>query len=291
MLKHILVPVNGVAEDAPAMATALLVGRAFNAHITALHARPDIRREIAALTAPDMGLGLTAGIDDMAASLELEADGQEQVSAAAWAAFRDTNGITLADAPGAHGVSGEWRREVGDPADLVAEFGRSADLIVAGRAHENGVTGLDILEAALMDSGRPLLVVPDQAPDRLDGPVVIAWKNTREAAKAVAAAQPFIARASGVVVLTVRESGETDADPSATRLVRALRWHNANVSLRGLPRSGSAPVETLLAATREAGATLLVMGGYGHTRLREAVFGGFTRAVLETAPLPVLMAH
>lgn len=291
MLKHILVPVNGVAEDAAALATALAVARVFDAHITVLHSRPDIRREIAALAAPDMGMGLSAGLDDMAARLELEADGREQVSAKAWAAFRDANGLTMADAPGASGVSGAWQREMGDPADLVAEFGRSADLVVTGRAREDGMVGLDVLEAALMDSGRPLLVAPDQAPPRLDGPVVIAWKNTREAAKAVAAALPFIARASSVVVLTVRESGETDPDPSATRLVRALRWHNPKVTLRTVAVGGAAPVDAMLAATRDVGATLLVMGGYGHTRLREAVFGGFTRAVLETAPLPVLMAH
>lgn len=291
MPKLILLPTHGVAEDAPVYATALVAARLFNSHLIALHTRPDIRQEIAALAAPDMGMGMGAGLDQMAATLEAQADEREQASNRAWSAFRDANGVVIADAPGTPGITGEWRREIGDPADTIGAHGRSADLIVAGKAREDGVVGLDVLEAALMDSGRPLLIAPDTAPSRLDGPLVIAWKDTREAAKAVAAALPFIARASAVIVLTVQESAETTSDPSVGRLVRALRWHNPKVEQKSLPRGSSAPVETLMATVREAGATLVVMGGYGHTRLREAVFGGFTRAVLESASLPVLMAH
>lgn len=289
MPKLILTPTYGVAEDASVLATALAVARLFDGHLIALHARPDIRRAIGAMAAPD--LGMASGLDQMAASLEAQADEREQASSRAWVGFRDANGVTAADAPGTAGVTGEWQREVGDPAEVVGALGRSADLIVAGKAREDGIMGLDVLEAALMDSGRPLLIAPDAAPARLDGPLVVAWKDTRESAKAVAAALPFIARASSVIVLTVRESADAEADPSVGRLVKALRWHNPKVEQKTLPRGSAAPVMTLLAAARDSGATLLVMGGYGHTRLREAVFGGFTRAVLETAPLPVLMAH
>lgn len=291
MPKLILMPTHGVAEDAPVCATALAAARLFDGHLVALHTRPDIRREIAAMAAPDMGMGMGVGLDQMAATLEAQADEREQASSRAWAAFREANGVTIAEAPGTSGVTGEWQREIGDPADVLASFGRSADLIVVGKARDDGVVGLDMLEAALMDSGRPLLIAPDTVPARLDGPLVVAWKDTREAAKAVAAALPFIARASSVIVLTVREDTESEADPSVGRLVKALRWHNPKVEQKTLPSGAGAPVVTLLAAARDAGATLLVMGGYGHTRLREAVFGGFTRAILETTPLPVLMAH
>jgi nucleotide-binding universal stress UspA family protein len=82
-----------------------------------------------------------------------------------------------------------------------------------------------------------------------------------------------------------------DEDKSHLRLLKTLRWHNPNVSIQALLEHSRPPVAVLLDAAEQAGCGLLVMGGYGHTRLREAVFGGFTRAVLEAAPLPVLMAH
>jgi nucleotide-binding universal stress UspA family protein len=135
-----------------------------------------------------------------------------------------------------------------------------------------------------------VLVAPLTAPASVGRVVSIAWKDTREAAGAVSAAQPFIAQAEHVVILTIDEDSEPD-DRSAERLRHVLLWHNPHVTTRRLVREHGSVAETLLAAAQRAGSDLLVMGGYGHTRLREAVFGGFTRHVLEHADLPVLMAH
>src|SRR4029079_4192110 len=110
-------------------------------------------------------------------------------------------------------------------------------------------------------------------------------KTPREAAGAVRAAMPFLKAASQVVVFVVPEGD--DGDKSHLRLARMLRWHNINVTIQSLSGEGQTPVALLLAAAVKANCGLLVMGGYGHTRLPEAVFGGFTRAVLETAALPV----
>lgn len=288
MPKVILVPATGTAEDAAVFATALAAARLFDSHLVALHVRPDVRREIATMASVDMGV--TAGLDTMIADLEAQSETREKAAMQAWTAFRTANNVTLADSPGTPGITGEWRAEVGNEADWLAEHGRTSDLVIAGRGREGGVVAMDVLEAALMDSGKPLIVAPDNAPATLDGPVVVAWKNTRESAKAVAAALPFIRKASKVVILTVPESSDSEPDPSPVRLAAALRWHNS-VEVKTLPSGGGEPVEILMKAARDAKATLLVMGGYGHTRLREAVFGGFTRAVLENAPIPVLMAH
>ena len=288
MPKVILVPATGTAEDAAVFATALAAARLFDSHLVALHVRPDVRREIATMASVDMGV--TAGLDTMIADLEAQSETREKAAMQAWTAFRTANNVTLADSPGTPGITGEWRAEVGNEADWLAEHGRTSDLVIAGRGREGGVVAMDVLEAALMDSGKPLIVAPDNAPATLDGPVVVAWKNTRESAKAVAAALPFIRKASKVVILTVPESSDSEPDPSPVRLAAALRWHNS-VEVKTLPSGGGEPVEILIKAARDAKATLLVMGGYGHTRLREAVFGGFTRAVLENAPIPVLMAH
>ena len=188
------------------------------------------------------------------------------------------------------GVSTEWIGEVGLDTAWIAEHGRTADLIVAGRGRQGSGSAMDVLEAALMDSGRPVLVAPRAVPASVGRTVCIAWKATREAAGAVSAAQPFIAQAERVVILTIDEDNDGD-DGSPKRLQRALRWHNPNVTMHRLVRERGSPAETLLQAAGRAEADLLVMGGYGHTRLREAMFGGFTRHVLERADLPVLMAH
>jgi nucleotide-binding universal stress UspA family protein len=117
--------------------------------------------------------------------------------------------------------------------------------------------------------------------------VAIAWKPTREAARATASALPFLARATEVVVLTVEEEAAAD---EADRLVRNFAWHGLAARAERLPPGPEGAAATLLAAAQQR-ADLLVMGGYGHGRLREWVFGGFTEQVLTDAPLPVLIAH
>lgn len=288
MPKVILLPVSGTAADAVVLDTALATARLFDGHLLALHVRPDVRREIAALAAADVGLA--AGLETALQRMEAEAEARVAAAESAWKAFSAGNHIAVADSPVPAGVSAEWRVETGQEADWVAEYGRTADLIVVGRPRDKGVVALDVVEAALMDTGRPVLLAADSPPRDLTGRVAIAWKNTREAGRAVAAALPLIRRASAVTVYTLSES-KIGPDDSTARLVRGLRWHNPAVNHRALLLENGTAAETMLGAVQQSGAGLLVMGGYGHTRLREAVFGGFTRAILEHAPLPVLMAH
>lgn len=289
MPKLILLPVRGRASDVPAYVTALAAASLFDGHIVALHIRPDVQRDVAALAAADMGMA--TGLEATLTRLENEANVREQAAAAAWRDFAGRNAIILADRPGSPGLSTEFLTETGNEADWVAEHGRLADLVVAGRG-ESG-SGLDVIEAALLDTGKPVLIAAATAPasgPALDGTVAIAWKNSREAAAAVSAALPFIRRARRVVIFTVDE-GVDPPDRSPAHLAHALRWHNDDVVVKLLSKDTRAPAAALLAAAASTGCDLLVMGGYGHARLREAVFGGFTLAVLDDAPLPVLMAH
>jgi len=287
MPKFIVLPCTGGATDAPVFATALAVARQFASHLAFLHVRPDARQQFAALAATE--IGIVSGVGDTMERMELDADRREHAAAAQWRELCQREAIAVRDSPPFDGVSAEWVAEVGTPADWVAEHGRAADLIVAGRAHEGGGTAMDVLEAALMNTRRPVLIAPPAVPASVGRIVTIAWKNTREAAGAVSAALPFIAQAERVIILTIDEDDETN-DRSPERLQRALRWHNPHTLLHRLVRDhGSA--EVLLQAAMQAGSDLLVMGAYSHTRLREAMFGGFTRHVLEHAELPVLMAH
>ena len=170
----------------------------------------------------------------------------------------------------------------------MATYGVAADLVITPRA--TGAEGLAsaTLEAVLLDSGRPILIPAAAAMPAKFERIAIAWKPTPEAVRAVTAAMPFLALAREIVVATVEEAGAGREE--ADRLVRNLRWHGLQATTLSLKPGAEGAAATLLAAIGNR-ADLLVMGGYGHSRLREWVFGGFTQLVLADAPLPVLIAH
>ena len=120
--------------------------------------------------------------------------------------------------------------------------------------------------------------------------VVIAWNATSEAARAVTAAMPFLSIASRIVIMTVAEDETAIEEEGAVRLMTGLHWHGFPVSVRRLDAGAQGAAETLIAAARDE-AAFLVMGGYGHSRLREWIFGGFTQRILREAEVPVLMVH
>jgi len=291
MPKTILLPLLGTDADRAAERAAIAVARAFGAHLTALHVRRDAREDLAAMASADMGMA--TGLDTILSRMEDDIAAREKSAEETWRDTCAAAGLPLAEQASVRtDASQEFVSEMGEATDWVAEYGRTADLVVVGRVKEAELLDLDLMEAALMDTGRPVLIPGTQSVPVLDGTVAIAWKNTREAAGAVAAAMPFIRRAKRVIVFSVEEADASDTvDKSHLRLVRALRWHNANTGSQVLRHESRPAVKVLLDALVREKCDLLVMGGYGHTRLREAVFGGFTRAILETAPLPVLMAH
>jgi nucleotide-binding universal stress UspA family protein len=285
MLKYILVAAPGSVADEAVFATALAAAPAA-AHLVFLHVRMDIT-EMAVAMASGGGTAAQSVLDQ----LDAEARQKEAMVCTAIEAFCHRSGIRLgpAESPAA-GPTAELALEVGSESQFVAEYGRFADLLVVGRGHDQQDAALGVLEAALMDTGRPLLIAPAQTQAALTGTALIAWKDTPEAARAVAGAMPLLEAAERVLIVTVNEDGAAYAEASE-RLVRALRWHNPAVSVRNVVQSGGDAVEALLQTARTEHASLLVMGGYGHSRLRETVFGGFTQRILKAADLPVLMAH
>jgi nucleotide-binding universal stress UspA family protein len=285
MYKQILAPVTGTAGDASVFVTALLVARAFDAHIEFLHARVDVTEVIVAMTA-----GGASAVQSVVDQLESDTKAQEQKAWSAFAEFCAGAGLPPGGGTPGAGISADMVVETGNESQWLTEYGRFADLIVVGRKRDSEEVAMDVLQAAVMDTGSPVLIAPAVAPNVLPGTLVIAWKDTPEAARAVAAAMPFIDRAARVVILSAGE-GEGADDPSAHQLQRWLRWHNAGTSVQLVPLGDRSPVEALLGAAQELGAGLLVMGGYSHSQWREAVFGGVTQEVLRGADLPVLMAH
>lgn len=147
-------------------------------------------------------------------------------------------------------------------------------------------------EGALFRSGRPVLIMPPQWSGQAPGKrIVVAWRAKREAARALADAAPFLAQAEAVKIVTVDaipgDYGEGPGRDIATHLAR----HGLSVELSNLDSSGRAVEGVLLEAADAFQADLIVMGGFGHARLTEFVFGGVTRALMRAAPTPLLMSH
>jgi nucleotide-binding universal stress UspA family protein len=289
MIKTLLVPATGTEADALAYATALSVARTFAAHIHALHVRLDPVEVAVSMSTEGAGGTLLEGI---IASLTRDADEGESKARAGFAEFCSREGLPLVSTLDGNAAkpSAEFHVEMGQETRWMTTFGFNADLAVASR----GVPGDDAvarstLEGLLLETGRPLLIpgaaVP--APDFAER-VAIAWKPTPQAARAVGFAMPFLARAKEIAVLTVEEEDGRRNDTE--RLVRYLAWHGIKSLAERLSPGPDGAGATLLAAASATG-RLLVMGGYGHTRLREWVFGGFTQLVLDEATVPVLMAH
>lgn len=169
------------------------------------------------------------------------------------------------------------------------------DLLVLGqRDPEDALTTdvpRDFVESVVMESGKPALVIPYAGRfDSIGRNVLIAWKPGPECARAVEAALPLLQRAKRVHAVSW---GEDSFGPAETTfgIVRALRWHGVECTARRYPEEPQELGALLLSLAATEGSDLLVMGGYGHHRLRELLLGGTTRTVLRSMTLPVLLAH
>jgi nucleotide-binding universal stress UspA family protein len=190
----------------------------------------------------------------------------------------------------------EWRAEKGprvDPTAAVLEHGRCADLIVAGQTDPDWESSplQDIAELLALGSGRPVLVVPYVGRYPAIGRnVVIAWKPGRESARAVFDSLPILKQAEQVQILAVDETGSGDA--AAAPIVAALARHGIKAAVRTSATAGDISVgDEILSRLADMGADLLVMGAYGHSRMREWAFGGVTRHIAGHMTVPTLFSH
>jgi nucleotide-binding universal stress UspA family protein len=213
------------------------------------------------------------------ATLEREAD--ERLTALT--AIADAKGVKL-----------EARRETATmdhlPA-ILARQGRRADLIVVGPGTDTDESAL--AEAAFMDTGRPALVVPAAWSGTLPPKrALVAWDGSREAARAAGDAVPLLEAAEDVIVLTVdaHRGGARFSDRPGFGLTTYLTRHGAKGRVKQVAASGGI-ADTILGQVAEEKADLLVMGGYGHSRVRELMFGGVTRSILESTACPILVSH
>jgi nucleotide-binding universal stress UspA family protein len=180
--------------------------------------------------------------------------------------------------------------------DEIISHGKSADLIIASATDPAEVSGveLDCIERVLVSAGRPLLVLPRGNEHVLNlERIVVGWNGGREAARAVFDALPLLQAAKSVDVVCVDSKNEERVTPEqpGRRIVATLERHKVKARARTMESGGESAGKALLKHAKEIDAGLIVMGAYGHSRLREFVFGGATRHVLDDMTSPVLMSH
>ena len=188
------------------------------------------------------------------------------------------------------GVSYGWTEADTARDAFVGSYGRVFDLIVFGRpgSYPAG-SSMAAVEAALFESGRPILIAPPTAPGKLGDNIVIAWNRSTETARCVAFAMPLLHEAQKVTVLTV--TGSLAPGPEGEELARSLRRNGIAADAITVEASNKNAGEMILQKSRELGCDLLIKGAYTQSRLRQMIFGGATRYLLDHVTLPMLMAH
>lgn len=291
MIKDILVPVFGVDADGPALAWAHAAAQLFGSHIDCLHVRPGLR-ETALATATVGGAGMVT--QELWDALQSEDQALAARATQAFDVFRRQYDVALCKVSSKQpDVTASLFTIEGERSEQIAIAARTRELIVLNHVEEAFTPSVGQLGQILMGSGRPILLTPPTNPASFANHIAIAWNDSPEAGRAVTAAMPFLAKAKAVTIITVtaNASGEAARQEAAERLAHELKWHGIAPTVVVASAKGKGDTQALIGAVTQAGADLLVMGAYGHSRVMEFVLGGVTRDLLEKTPLPVFLFH
>ncbi len=294
-IQVIFAPLTGRNSDGSVLAAARGTAQRFDAHVDVVSLRADPRNAI-----PYLGEGISGAlVEEFIAQAEAENTEQARKARNAFEEWREAAGFIFAesmnDAAAIRGTdvagpSCSWREILGASDQSAASGGRLADLIIAPRGDfSDTVENENAFETTLLYSGRPLLLAPPTPQEVIGNRIAIAWDGSAEASRAVGAALPFLRLADAVTAITVAEDDKTDAP--VEDLARYLSWHGIQADTRNIDLESRTIGEAILAAVRHETADLLVMGAYSHNRLRELVFGGATRYILDESAMPVFMTH
>jgi nucleotide-binding universal stress UspA family protein len=287
MITNILTYIDGRGSVENAAEAAIQLAIRHNAHVEGLHIRADPRDFI---TNAPVYSGIEA-IEKFSESFDRWAAEIEERATGAFARVRDSHDVAEQEAglratqPTAH-----WTVVSGRADAIVCQRARVADVCVVGRANygrDNSTTS--VIEAALFDSGRPVLIAPPHRPKSVGSDIVIAWNRSAAAARTLNSAIPLFDKAERICLVYV-DTGAKQGPPVGEAAAYVER-HGFTVDVKTLPPHNQGVGSTLLRYAHTQKSSLLVMGAYSHSRLREVILGGVTRHVLENATIPVLMVH
>ncbi len=245
------------------------------AHVIGLY----VRRPFQAPAFSDAG----PAMDSLYRTYENAAKADE---ALATAAFRDFIGGTS--------LSSEWRVTDGLAEEIVAAHARYADLVIVGQSEPDDATTTpsDLAETVVIASERPVLIVPHIGVTKPPGKtVLLCWNGTREAARAVTGALPILKKADKVIILLVDPRDDGNPEGPGARVATWLARHGVKAIVKRDTAGDSDVGGVILSRAADQDADLIVMGLYGHSRMREWVLGGASRTLLASMTVPLLVAH
>jgi nucleotide-binding universal stress UspA family protein len=276
--KTIIVHLDCGPRRAERLRLGVAIAEAFDAHLIGLFAL-DVMR-------------IPSYADAEAAPIivELERKRRAEMAAEAESEFRDKLG--------ARAVKSEWRVLTGEPVAAVVFTARCADLLLIGQLdpdnYEADCVPRYFMEDVVLAAGKPVLVVPFAGHfARVGKRSMVAWKPVREASRAVSDALPMLRRADAVEVVSFERGKTASLDEEIARqdMARYMDRHTVNAKVSKTVLEALEVGEAILSRAADFGADSIVMGAYGHSRLRERVLGGATRTVLDSMTVPVLMSH
>jgi nucleotide-binding universal stress UspA family protein len=278
MFKDVLVNLSVADRRDPACDYALSVANAFNAHLTGI-----------AFAYDPAVPAIAGGCEVMLPGwIEEERCQAAQRGKAAVAKFE-----AAARREGVYAESRVLNATVGKAPNLFGQIARGFDLSLVQQSdpeqpgHENA-----IITAALFVSGRPVLIVPYIQTDGLRlNRVMVCWDGSRNAARAIADAQPFLTRAKAIELVTVVSADIKSDEMRDVDIARHLARHYLKVEVKNITATDLDVPNAILSHAADTSADFIVMGGYGHSRLREFILGGATRGILATMTIPTLMSH
>ena len=251
------------------------LARTHDAHPIGLHIASDPATSLQTLPGPVPG--------DLVSAIEARVE-----------ADRDRCRAAFDEAAERHGIAGEWRVESGDAATRIGMHARYADLTVMGQWDERDPSGDPDFPATVATlTGRPVLIVPraGRFPE-IGRRVLVSWNASRESTRAVADSLPILQRADEVTVLAVNpDDGSGHGEVPGADISHYLARHGVRAEANRTYAETIDVADTILSRASDLGCDLIVMGAYGHSRMREWIFGGVTRSLMRTMTRPVLISH
>ncbi|WP_178133884.1 universal stress protein [Vineibacter terrae] len=270
------------AEDTSPFDTAATLAHRFGAYVVGL-GPPSYRAVSVAWT--DVGMG--APFDTPLADDEEE---RKRMAGLRAAFQRSMAAAGIAEGQGDDtSPSATWTELQNAVPMAIGSIGRVADLMVVPQPGPLPRMPESLFEGALFDSGRPVLLVPAGRHAAVGKKVVIAWNGSTETARALSMAMPLIKAAEAVEVISIE--GAMVQGPSSDELATALRRHGLSVSARHCGAGGKSTGQAMVDEATKFGADLIIKGAYTQSRLRQMIFGGLTRHLILSSPIPVMFAH
>jgi len=285
-IRRILVPVRGDGKGEGVLDHAVSLGGRFKSHVDVVHCRPRPEDMLPfGVTIPAM---IREGIME---SVSTVADQEEEKVKDLFDAYCARNGLALVDAPPwpDDRLSLSWREELGKQAAVVSLHGRLADLIAVAQPDRERNVGLNTLEAALLETGKPVLMCPPRPAAVVGQHIAVAWNGSCEAARAVTIGLPVLAAAETVTIVALSDGSQKPLGPEA--LQEYLANHDIATAIRSEASKATAVGGALLKIAQASGADMLLMGAYGQSRRRELIMGGVTQHIIDHGDMPVLLTH